>query len=92
MANSKIRPERRDALASFFPSQQPVGVEDLADARLIDVGLIDPNPQQPRRRPNEAADQELAASVRQHGILQPLLVRPIDGRYQIVAGERRWRT
>jgi ParB family chromosome partitioning protein len=91
VANSKTRPERRDPLATFFRPQETVGVEDLADARLIDVGLIDPNPYQPRRRPNDAADRELAASVRQHGVLQPLLVRPVDGRYQIVAGERRWR-
>ncbi len=57
--------------------------------RLLDV---QPNPEQPRRQFEDEAMSELAASVEKHGILQPLLVRPMrDGTYQIVAGERRWR-
>ena len=57
--------------------------------RLVDVV---PNPDQPRRQFKEDELAELAASVEKHGILQPLLVRPmLDGSYQIVAGERRWR-
>ncbi len=57
--------------------------------RLLDVS---PNPDQPRRQFDDEALSELAASVEKHGILQPLLVRPMpDGSYQIVAGERRWR-
>ncbi len=57
--------------------------------RLVDVA---PNPDQPRRRFKEDELAELAASIEKHGILQPLLVRPmLDGSYQIVAGERRWR-
>ena len=57
--------------------------------RLTDVV---PNPDQPRRQFEDGALEELAASVSKHGILQPLLVRPMaDGSYQIVAGERRWR-
>ena len=57
--------------------------------RLVDVA---PNPDQPRRQFKEEELAELAASVEKHGILQPLLVRPmLDGSYQIVAGERRWR-
>ncbi len=73
---------------------QPVGVEDLTDAKMIDIGLLDPNPYQPRRTFDAAALDELAASIRVDGILQPLSVRshPTQrGRYQIVAGERRWR-
>ncbi len=57
--------------------------------RLLDVS---PNPDQPRRQFDDEALGELAASIEKHGILQPLLVRPMpDGSYQIVAGERRWR-
>ncbi len=57
--------------------------------RLLDVV---PNPDQPRRQFKEDELAELAASIEKHGILQPLLVRPmLDGTYQIVAGERRWR-
>lgn len=84
------RPTARNPLAGFF-TPQAVGVEDLADAKLIDVALIDPNPHQPRRTFDQAALDELAASIRRHGVLQPLLVRPDQARYQLIAGERRWR-
>jgi ParB family chromosome partitioning protein len=64
----------------------PLGV------RNIPVDRIEPNPSQPRMVIDPAALRELAASVREHGVLQPVLVRPLDdGRYQLVAGERRWR-
>jgi ParB family chromosome partitioning protein len=59
--------------------------------REIAVDLIDPNPFQARVRFDEAGIEELAASLRTAGVLQPLLVRPVGVRYQVVAGERRWR-
>jgi ParB family chromosome partitioning protein len=60
--------------------------------KVIEVDHIDPNPEQPRLALDEAALEELAASIREHGVLQPILVRPLDdGRYQLIAGERRWR-
>jgi ParB family transcriptional regulator, chromosome partitioning protein len=62
--------------------------------RLIPVERIAPNPDQPRRAFSEDALSELAASIREKGIIQPLIVRPDPaggGGYQIVAGERRWR-
>ena len=60
--------------------------------RVVPVDHIDPNPQQPRVVFEEAALEELASSIREHGVLQPILVRPVGpNRYQIVAGERRWR-
>jgi ParB family transcriptional regulator, chromosome partitioning protein len=68
-----------------------VGEEALKEARLIDIERIFPNPQQPRRRPNNARLEELAQDIQQRGILQPLLVRPYEEGYQIVAGERRYR-
>ena len=53
---------------------------------------IEPNREQPRKDFDEKALSELADSIREHGVLQPLLVRPLkDGRYQLIAGERRWR-
>ncbi len=55
----------------------------------IDIDLIVPNPTQPRLKLDEARLEELAASIRAHGILQPILVRPMAGRYQLIAGERR---
>jgi ParB family chromosome partitioning protein len=60
--------------------------------KVIEVDHIDPNPEQPRLAFDEATLEELAASIREHGVLQPILVRPMDdGRYQLIAGERRWR-
>jgi ParB family chromosome partitioning protein len=60
--------------------------------RHIDVERITPNPQQPRLAFNQETLDELAASVREHGVLQPILVRPLeDGEFQLIAGERRWR-
>lgn len=52
---------------------------------------IQPNPDQPRRTFDEAALRELAESIKQYGILQPLIVSPKDDTYILVAGERRWR-
>ena len=60
--------------------------------RVIPVANIEPNPQQPRMVFDADALHELAASIREHGVLQPILVRPLGAnRYQLVAGERRWR-
>jgi ParB family transcriptional regulator, chromosome partitioning protein len=60
--------------------------------KLIAIERIDSNPQQPRLAFDEATLEELAASIREHGVLQPILVRPLDdNRYQLIAGERRWR-
>jgi ParB family transcriptional regulator, chromosome partitioning protein len=57
----------------------------------IDIDLIDPSPYQPRTRFREAGLDELARSIQSSGIVQPLVVRRIAGRYQLIAGERRWR-
>ncbi len=59
---------------------------------LLRISEIEPNREQPRNDFNDDALNELAESIRLHGVLQPLLVRPMpNGRYRIVAGERRWR-
>jgi ParB family chromosome partitioning protein len=57
----------------------------------IDIDLIDPSPYQPRTRFDEVALEELAQSIRSSGIIQPLVVRKVGSRYQLIAGERRWR-
>jgi ParB family chromosome partitioning protein len=57
----------------------------------IDIDLIDPSPFQPRTRFAEMGLEELAQSIRASGIIQPLVVRKIGSRYQLIAGERRWR-
>lgn len=63
--------------------------ESIRHVRLTD---IEPNKNQPRKKFDEAEIQKLAESISEHGLIQPIIVRPIaDERYQIVAGERRWR-
>lgn len=59
---------------------------------MLPIASIKPHPDQPRRHFDEAALEELAASIAQRGVIQPVVVRMLDtGRYQLVAGERRWR-
>lgn len=57
----------------------------------IDIDLIEPNPEQPRTQFDDENLEELAQSIRANGVVQPIVVRRFGGRYQIVAGERRWR-
>jgi len=57
----------------------------------IDIDLIEPSPYQPRTRFREEALDELARSIQASGIIQPLIVRPMGNRFQLIAGERRWR-
>ena len=75
-------------LAAILPTA-PADDESL---HRIPLDLIAPNPRQPRKSFDEQELRELAESLREHGVLQPILVRPLPGgRYELVAGERRWR-
>ena len=76
-------------LSSLIPPSQ-VGDEP---ATLADISVNDivANPNQPRLHFDEDSLAELASSIAQLGVLQPVLVRPVDGSYQLIAGERRWR-
>ena len=62
-----------------------------AQIREVPVGKILPNPAQPRLSYDEESLTELADSIREHGVLQPILVRPVGGKFELIAGERRWR-
>ena len=67
-------------------------LEDGVSTVTLPLDEIVPNREQPRKQFDEEALADLSASIAQHGVLQPLLVRPMpDGTYQLVAGERRWR-
>ena len=71
---------------------KPEGEQHERAVRQIAVDRISPNPKQPRIAADPDALSDLTASIREHGVLQPILVRPLDrGHYEIVAGERRWR-
>ncbi|MDO4364097.1 MAG: ParB/RepB/Spo0J family partition protein [Clostridia bacterium] len=66
--------------------------DSMVNTSTLNINEIIPNKEQPRKTFDETALEELADSIRQHGVLQPLLVRPLtSGGYQLVAGERRWR-
>lgn len=68
-----------------------VPVANGKSVQSIEVALIHPHPEQPRRHFDEGALQELADSIAKRGVIQPIIVRPHGGGFQIVAGERRWR-
>src|SRR5271170_2421021 len=72
-------------------SPEPREVAASAGVREVDIDLLDPNPHQPRTRFREESLEELAQSIRATGVIQPVVVRPIGPRYQLIAGERRWR-
>lgn len=74
---------------SFDPT---AGMEEkVSELRQIEVASITPDPSQPRREFDKKALNELALSIKEHGVIQPLIVIPHKGAYMIVAGERRWR-
>ena len=99
------KPERRPALgrglSALIPEKPAVQVpaepppppqaDQRAAQREVDLDLIDPNPLQPRTRFDEARLQELAESISVTGLVQPIVVRRKGDRFEIVAGERRWR-
>jgi ParB family chromosome partitioning protein len=82
----------RGLAAILSPTIPPEGSEATPELRRLPVDLIAPNPRQPRQTFDEASLLALAESVRERGVLQPVLVRPCPGgSYELIAGERRWR-
>lgn len=73
------------------PRGEPAPASGNDGVTTVPIALIDPNPLQPRSVFNANRLQELADSIAANGIIQPLVIRPHEGRYQLVAGERRWR-
>ena len=71
--------------------EEPVGGGGRSGVMLVETSSIDSDPGQPRRHFDEEALDQLAASISARGLIQPIVVRPRGARYQIVAGERRWR-
>ncbi len=81
------------ALIGQRPALLPVALAPETGERVQQIRLtnIAPSPLQPRKEFASEALQELVASIQQHGIIQPLIVRLVDGRHELIAGERRWR-
>src|SRR5437868_7920209 len=87
-AGDRIFQQESDAqpgIISLLSARTPTAVRDIPLEKVI------PNPSQPRMTWHEETLGELAASIREHGVLQPILVRPSGEAYEIIAGERRWR-
>jgi ParB family transcriptional regulator, chromosome partitioning protein len=84
-------PTQPQAVTSGGAAVAPAREPSHAGPHQIDIDLIDPSPYQPRTRFREEALDELARSIQSSGIIQPLVVRPIGNRFQLIAGERRWR-
>ena len=78
LIDESVRPARADGSSA-------------ASVRMIEIGRIRPNPSQPRQVFDAEALDELAASIRERGVLQPILVRAIEDGFELIAGERRWR-
>jgi ParB family transcriptional regulator, chromosome partitioning protein len=99
--SGRIGPRIGDAAADVLLGGPPAGASADASGigavyREIDPALIEPNPRQPRQVFDEEALAELVHSIREFGLMQPIVVRVVDGapggqRYQLVMGERRWR-
>ncbi len=93
-----VEPKRRlgrglDALLSAYPAAAEPELRVAADGgrRTLPIDLIDRNPRNPRRDFRDDELSELTDSVKRHGIVQPIAVRAVGERYEIIAGERRWR-
>jgi ParB family transcriptional regulator, chromosome partitioning protein len=89
-----VGPRLGRGLAALLGEEAIRPRSDGTGVRAVGVDLLDPNPFQPRARIRAESLDELVASVRSHGVLQPLLLRPhpaVPARFQIIAGERRWR-
>ncbi len=91
-----VAPKRRTpglgrGLSALLGDATPAEAARVDGVRELAIADISPHPGQPRRHFDDEALAELAASIGTRGVLQPIVVRPVGDRYQIVAGERRWR-
>ncbi len=94
MAPEKAPAKKAAAPAKAAKAAAPVAVEEAAgspDFMELAVSKVEPNPFQPRREFEESQLSDLAESIRSEGLIQPIVVREVDGRFQLIAGERRWR-
>jgi ParB family transcriptional regulator, chromosome partitioning protein len=81
------QPSASGSAAAAMPARQPL----QGGPQEIDIDLIEPSPYQPRTKFHEQALDELARSIKASGIIQPLVLRPVGSKFQLIAGERRWR-
>ena len=83
---------KRQSLGRGLDSLIPKSLEtESTGYQMVSTDLLKPNPSQPRKQFEQGALEELAESIKENGVIQPLIVRKINGGFEIVAGERRWR-
>src|SRR5581483_7971832 len=83
--------DKRPALGKGLSALIPDAPEVKSLPTEVDIDLIAPNEMQPRNRFDDGRLEELTQSIRSNGVIQPIVVRRVDGGYRIIAGERRWR-
>ena len=93
LIGTRVTPPPRTAAATGEDVDPSIALRTGLGEQIRQVGLstIVPSPLQPRKNFAPEALQELVDSIREHGIIQPLIVRRVDGRHELIAGERRWR-
>ena len=82
---------RKKSTMESAPSAEETGTASENGITMLKISLVEPNREQPRKEFQEEGLNELAASIRQYGVIQPLVVQKRDQYYEIIAGERRWR-
>ena len=91
-APEKKAPVKSTAKSAEVKKEKPSAAEEVKKTEmLVKISMVEPNRSQPRKQFDEDALLELSESIKQYGILQPLLVSDKNGYYEIIAGERRWR-
>ncbi len=85
--------KKRKALGRGLSALISEDLDKVDESNIVDIdlSLIEPNPNQPRKTFDSDKIQELADSIKEHGLIQPIIVKKVDENYQIIAGERRWR-
>src|SRR5689334_8820981 len=83
--------EKRPALGKGLSALIPAAPEPRVGPMEVDVDRLSPNDYQPRGHVDDKRLDDLAQSIKSNGVIQPIVVRPVGDRFQIIAGERRWR-
>jgi len=85
--------KKRKALGRGLSALISEDLDKVDESNIVDIdlNLIEPNPNQPRKTFDSDKIQELADSINEHGLIQPIIVKKVDENYQLIAGERRWR-
>ena len=87
----KAKPGLGKGLDLLIPKSEPVEEKKTTNPQVLKISQVEPNRNQPRKQFDKESLQELAGSIKQYGIIQPIIVAKKDDYYEIIAGERRWR-